>query len=273
MAMPSVLPAARLGPDLDLPAQPTLGPWGRALHTAIARHDLEAVHHALGRGADPSAMIPFEIETLDSGALAVHGGGNALHAAVVATADDGDEELVDHGVSLPLLTLLLNAGVDVNATTLPLPEAWSVLDLLLIQAPSNVVEAAALLIQRGATPTALSVDVATSVVLPETPALLDVLYAQADAAQRTLLNRSQGLAQLTRAKLTEEGLACVACLVRQGANLDKPVRSPKGQALPSPAQAIVQLNPEQGAAQLAQLRAMAPPAAVVSITPRRRRAS
>lgn len=249
----TLLPYADMGPDLVLPEQKTLGPWGRALHAAIGKGDLDGVRLALSKLADPNACAPLELETLSDGNQCVSGGYPALHAAIWAIQVNSNSPLEEHEVSLSLLSLLLEAGADPNGVTIPWPDAMGALEALILVQPRNLMEATGLLLAYGARPTVEAVDQIVVSDIPEAPSLLACFYQATAPDQHRALSDGQCLAAITRDPLSPERLACLTQLVRHGADLDRPVRSAKGGRLLTPAQAIVRHN-ENGKQQLARLR-------------------
>jgi hypothetical protein len=243
----TLLPAARIGPDLDIPAQPTVGPWTRSLHAAIYRHDLEAVLWALGRGADPQALAVIEMTPADEpGMIEVRGGGSALHLAVSVT-ETGDDGLLEQRVNLPIVAALLARGADVQQLTLPFPSTLSALDLVVSINPSNVVDVVRLLVDAGALPTAQTIDIAAMGDFPETPALLDALFDATPPDRQAPLHNGLSLVKLSGEPMTAENYQRIVALVRHGGDIDRLIRIKGSRKKPvSPAQALVRANPERG---------------------------
>ena len=238
------LPAARMGPDLDLPEDLAVGPWTRSLHVAIEHHDLDAVQWALAKGADPARLWPMTLTDLDDGNIQVVGGYNALHHAVMQTFPEQAAEDVETPpqIHLGILQALLETHMDPNTLSYPWPEANTALEGLIWSIPENLQDATRLLLEYGAKPRATTLALLAGSNHPDSVALISVLLQAVPEQERIALLTDINLKDLTNQELSPVQLVCLRELVKAGISLDRPFRgSQRGSK--TPAEAILKHNP------------------------------
>lgn len=137
--------------SLTLPAERTLGPWSRALFSAVERMDVEAARWALSKGADVNAHCPFETqEGSQPGTTIIRGGFTPLHDACWASGAH-----TDWAKTKDMVSLLLEAGADPNlayAQFDPSLPAFKPMDLAALNPASWATDLCDWLSQHGARP-------------------------------------------------------------------------------------------------------------------------
>lgn len=264
--MSVLLPASKgVRVPVAFPAEPSLGPWGRALFSAIERGDREGVQWALNKGADVRAHRPFEEVTWPAQAgrpevTVIQGGWTALHQACMLDRATATPDTVT-----AIVTDLVRAGADPNQhlhtlPSFPVPPMTS-LDMASTNTAGFAPGLCELLCAHGALPTGLTVLCAAQ-ESPHFEHLVSFYFQITPTEHHKALWDHHPMDDLVTRPLDQaQTLERLQCLIRHGGNLDQPLRD---QAV-TVAQALTRAHPERGAAVVAAWRDSRMPSASRSL--------
>jgi hypothetical protein len=257
--MSVLLPACQgVRVPVTFPAEPSLGPWGRALFAAIERGDPEAVQWALTKGADVHAYRPFEEVLIPAEpgrreGVIIQGGWTALHQACMAD-QAADVASPVHAI----VELLLAAGANPQQPlrtldALPMPPMTG-LDMASSNPASFAPQLCELLCARGAHPTGLTVRCAAQ-DSPHFAHLVPFFFRITPRDRHADLWDHHPMDDLVNRPLDQaQTLERLRCLVQHGGNLDQCLRNQSVTV----AQALTRANPHRGAQVVEALRAAQP---------------